>query len=240
VVGLALALAGPAQAQVVQPVGKVVGLPLSEYARFLVANILQQRSVRFLHLSNVGAGPLNSAIVTVSVTQNNGTQPTETVFIPTPGATTVAQARPFLTAYQQVNAPDTYVVRRVVNSVGNSAMEVIIKQGKSGTYTPGATRWCLVPEYAKTLTVKSNPGVKINFAHRRQVVIGGKKVMVALAGVPVTNAVDFKVAAPEKQQADLLAMLPTLNTNVNTTACAVDGPGNAFVACVTVNQQNGP
>lgn len=235
--GMALTLTGAAQAR---PIGTAMGMPLRNYVPFLAANAARGNNVNALHLSQVVAGNLNTAVMTVGVNQNNQTAPAEKVYIPAPGATTVADAQPHEAIYEQINASDQYIDQTIVGNGNNAALQVDINQQNSGNYTPVVDRFMQVPDFAAgpTQAVNASNGININNAHLQQTVVGNNNTAVMTVGVNQNNASNLKVYAPADQAAKLAVALPAVNVNVQVVNQVIIGDGNTAVATVNVNQQN--
>jgi hypothetical protein len=140
--GMALTLTGSAQAR---PVGTSLGMPFRNYVPFLAANAIRGNNVNALHLSQVVAGNLNTAVMTVGVNQQNNAAPADKVYIPAPGATTVAQAQPAEAIYEQINFSDQYIDQTIVGNGNNAALQVDINQQNTGNYTPVVDPGCRCP-----------------------------------------------------------------------------------------------
>jgi len=237
--GMALTLTGAAQAR---PIGTALGMPIRNYVPFLAANVARGNNVNALHLSQIVAGNLNTAVMTVGVNQNNQTAPADKVYIPAPGATTVDQAQPAEAVYEQINASDQYIDQTIVGNGNNAALQVDINQQNSGSYTPVQDRFMQVPDFAAgpTQTFNAGQGININNAHLQQTIVGDNNTAVMTVGVNQNNANNLKVYAPAEQTALLTAALPAVNVNVNVQVVnqVIIGDNNQAVATVNVNQQN--
>jgi hypothetical protein len=237
--GMALTLTGAAQAR---PIGTALGMPFRSYVPFLAANAIRGNNVNALHLSQVVAGNLNTAVMTVGVNQNNNTAPADTVFIPAPGATTVAQAQPAEAIYEQINVSDQYIDQTIVGNGNNAALQVDINQQNTGNYTPVQDRFMQEPIYAAgpTQQINAGQGININNAHLQQTVVGNDNTAVMTVNVNQQNARNLNIYAPAEQGAHLAAALPAVNVNVNVQVVnqVIVGDNNLAVATVNVNQQN--
>jgi hypothetical protein len=233
---MALSLATAAQAQE-RPVGKVVGMPVSQMGVFAARNIfpgldrnnrpLAQNNVNFLHLSQFAAGAFNTLIATVGVNQQNNSRPADFVYFPTDGQGRIPPA------FTQINANDTFLQQQVIG-VGNTAVaQVDVRQGNSGSYVPGATRWMLAPVAGVAPIQSANEQVNINNAHIQQTAIGANNTAVAVLGVDQNNAGNLEIPGQ-----GLIGAMVNINTNV--IVQTVVGEGNTAVATVNVNQQNSP
>jgi hypothetical protein len=235
--GMALTLTGAAQAR---PIGTALGMPFRSYVPFLAANAARGNNVNALHLSQVVAGNLNTAVMTVGVNQNNNSAPADKVFIPAPGATTVAAAQPAEAIYEQINVSDQYIDQTIVGNGNNAALQVDINQQNTGTYTPVVDRFMQEPAYAAgpTQQVNASNGININNAHLQQTVVGNENTAVMTVNVNQNNASNLKIYAPAEQKANLQAAIPAVNVNVQVVNQVIIGDNNLAVATVNVNQQN--
>jgi hypothetical protein len=235
--GVATVGTASAQTPLERPVGTVLAIPLPEYTRFLAANAfpgldanlrpIQGNNVSFLHLSQFAAGTLNTAIVTVGVTQRNTGQPARMVYFPTGGTGGI----PAL--YRQLNASDIFVEQQLIG-VGNQAIaQVEVRQENSGTYIPGLTRFFLVPADKLGLVQGVNVGVNLNTVHVQQTAIGLNNTAVAMVAVDQSNANNLALPG-----SDLINVVANINTNV--IIQMVVGEGNTAVATIGVQQQNLP
>jgi len=225
--GMALTLTSVAHAQ--RPVGTEVGMHLKQYAPFLVANITRQKNVNFLHLSQVIVGEGNNAVVTAGVNQANNTQPSPTVYFPAPGGTMDPK-------FKQINVNDQYINQTIVGNGNNAVAQVDVNQSNTGTYTPGQTRWLLLPATGVDDVQAVNSQVNINNTHLEQVAVGNNNNLLAVVNTNQAN----NLSLPGSPTAPGSLANIAVNINTNVIVQTVVGDGNNAVAQVNVNQQNGP
>jgi hypothetical protein len=231
--GLMAAIPGAAHAQEI-PIGTTLGLPFREYTPFLVANLVRQKNVNFMHISQFIAGSGNNAVVTANVNQNNNTQASPTVFIPAPGADQrpLADAIPTLT--EQINSNDQMIEQTVIGSGNNAVVQTNVNQENHGTMTPGRTRFFQAPVGMVAPTVAANSQANINNSHVQQFIAGSNNTAVAMLNTNQSNNLTMTGPAEDVQK------LLQINVNVQPITQVVIGDNNNAVVQTSVNQQNSP
>lgn len=232
-VGLIAVTPGTAQAQTI-PIGTTLGIPFREYAPFLVANLVRQKNVNFMHLSQFIAGEGNNAVVTANVNQQNNTQPSPIVFIPAP----YANQRPLLdtvpTLFKQINNNDQIIEQTVIGSGNNAVVQANVNQQNHGTMTLGLTRFFQAPIGMVNPTVAANTQTNINNTHLQQFIAGSNNTAVAILNTNQGNNLTLK-----GPPADVNTALQ-INVNVQPITQVVIGSDNNAVVQTNVNQQNAP
>lgn len=215
-----------------QPIGTVVGVPASELDGFIRANAfpgndtwkrpLPANSVTVLHI----APEFNSAIVTVGVTRRSNGQPAESVYFPTFGNEEMSGI------YRRINADDVWTFAQRFGEGYNAVMKVDITQPYTGTYTPGVTRFLIVPWESVAELKAVNPRVKMTEVHRQRAHVGGGDRIVQLLAIHLATAAGGLAAAPVTLQIpnrvygqNLAGTIRNLNSNVAINGVEVNGSG---------------
>jgi hypothetical protein len=218
----ALALAAPAHAQFgQQQIGTPVAVPLRSLGSVIAANVVRQRNVNFIALSNLAYGDWNNQIAIVGVTQGNvfNQQPAKTMFLPTSLVGWV----------KQVNLNRIEVNQVAVGNGNAQVAEVGVAQSNYAGVPESSMKYFFCPSGALGPLFQLNSNVVII----TQVAVGDGNAQVALVGVAQQNASQVQIPAQFKND------LVQINTNVTVITQVATGNGNQQVATVNVGQQNG-
>jgi hypothetical protein len=212
-----------------QAVGTVMGVPIWELDAFVRANALPGSNARgvsmpandvtVLHV----APEFSSSIATVAITRRDNGQPARSVYFPTFGNRVMSRI------YQQINAEDTWSVPELVGDNFNAVLKVEILQSPTGSYTPGQTRFLLVPAQFAPDIIAVNPQSRVRGVHRQRAHIGvGDQAVQLLAvesnGLLATDLVSIQIPGRTYGQ-DLARVIRSLNTNVTLQGIDVVGVG---------------
>jgi hypothetical protein len=205
-----------------QPIGTVVGVPMWELDAFLRANalpgndawgnVLPANSVTVLHV----APEFNSSIATVAVTRQDTGQAAPSVYFPTFGNSDMARM------YRQINAHDTWSPSRLVGEGYTAVVEVEVVQLATGSWTPGRTKFMLVPAEQMVEIVAANPPGTIRPVHRQRSQIGGggndrEVVLMAIDATSLlaSGAATVQIPSATIYPLDLARLIRSLNSNVS-------------------------
>lgn len=228
--GALLGVGASAQAQE-RPIGTVVGVPMWELDAFLRANavpgseprggLLPANDVTVLHI----APEFNSAIATVAVTRRGTGEAASSVYFPTFGNGEMSRI------YRQINAEDDWSFPRLFGEGFTAVVKVNMTQSPTGTYTPGRTRFVILPTEYLNEIVASNPVGKIRIVHRQRAQIGGGNRAVVLAAIDgssllASGAATVQVPTVSYGQ-DLARLIRGLNSNVELQGLDTTGSGRA-------------
>jgi hypothetical protein len=200
-----------------RPIGTVVGVPSWELNRFVQVNTFPPfgepaNNVTVLHVSP----EFNAAIVTVALTRRGTGLPAATLYVPTYGTDTIARI------WRQINAADVWSLGRKLASGYGSVLKVGVSQPYAGNYTPGLTRFVIVPSEALADVVAANPRAGLRRVHRQVAHIGGGDLAVELLAMEGARS----LLIPERVYGVSLArQIVGLNRNVSLRAVASTATG---------------
>jgi hypothetical protein len=220
-----VSLTGSAHAQAKKPLGAVLTVPIQSIGHIFALNAFQH-NVNILQVSQAAVGSFNTQVATISVAQRNSgptSRPAPTLFCKLP--------KQWLPAIQQINDNTTIIDQTAVGN-GNTQVATVEVGQSNATYTPGLTRFMLVPVAALGPFQQLNQQ-NFNVVHVSQLAIGDGNTQVAAVAVDQSNAAGLKFPG------DFLGTLSQLNNNVAVVNQTAVGNGNTQVATINVNQSNG-
>jgi hypothetical protein len=200
-----------------RPIGTVVGVPSWELNRFVQVNTFPPfgepaNNVTVLHVSP----EFNAAIVTVALTRRGTGLPAASFYVPSFGTDEIARI------WRQINAADAWSLGRQVSSSYGNVLKVLVNQPYAGNYTPGLTRFLIVPADALAEVVGANPQAGLRRVHRQWAHIGGGDLAVEL--LAMEGARNLQI--PEHVYGVSLArQIAGLNRNVSLRAVASTSNG---------------
>jgi len=224
----ALALATPAHAQFggfggfgQQQLGTPVAVPLNALGSVIATNVVRQRNINFIALSNLAYGNHNNQIAIVGVTQGNffNQQPAHSMYLPTG----------LVNWTKQVNLNRVEVNQAAIGN-GNSQVALVdIAQTNVASAPESSMKYLFCPASHVGTLFQLNANLVII----TQVAVGDGNQQVALVGVAQQNASQLHVPT------SVANSLVQINTNVTVITQVATGNGNSQVATVNVGQQNG-
>jgi hypothetical protein len=226
--GFALSLLGtlvftaPAHAQSFrQQLGTPVAVPLRALGTIIATNVVRQRNINFIALSNIVDGNMNSQIAIVGVTQGNflNQKPAKTMYLPTA----------LVGWTKQVNLNRLHVTQVATGNGNTQVAEVAVAQNNYAGVAEGSMRYLFCPAGALGTLFQLNANIVVI----TQVAVGNGNAQVALVGVAQQNASQLHVPVQYANQ------LVQINANVTVVTQVATGDGNAQVATLNVAQQNG-
>jgi hypothetical protein len=227
--GTLLGAAATAHAQ--QPVGTVIGVPRWELGSFIAANaapgtdrqgrVMPANTVTVLHV----APDFSSEIVTVGVTRQDGNQPAPSIYFPTYGNRDISRA------YTLINAFDSWALPILIGEGSSAVLKMDVVQGATGFYTPGKTRFLLLPgEFMGEIMATNAPGT-LRIVHWQRTQIGGANRDVALVAVEADGRLASGNASVQVPNAvypnNLSRLVRSLNSNVTALGTDITGSGNS-------------
>lgn len=223
---LALTAAAPAQAQTI---GTVIGVPAGDLANFEQVNAspgldqfgqpLPPNDVTLLNTSPVAGDPFDTAIATVSVTDQATGQRATQVYFP------VDENGDVSPLYALINPNDSFANSLLVNTGNTPVLLVNVVQPDTGNLDLTRTRFLLVPADRVGSLEVTNPSVKFTTVHIQQTSVNGQLLTVALVAIDVNDA--GSILVPSQALADLIQ---ALNSNV----VVQDVTGSSFFAITTI------
>jgi hypothetical protein len=192
-----------------QEIGTIVGVPVSELARFEQVNAFPSRTgslslpalnLRLLHTSATLAAPFDTAIATVSLTLPTTGDPARQVSFPLTASNDISPL------FRLINAWDVYSSPRIVGTGNEAALQVDVSQPEVGKLLVSRNRFLLVPIERVGSLEATNSGAKLQSLHRQQASLGGHLIWVELVA---TEAGTLSVPTT-----DLVNAILALNSNV--------------------------
>jgi hypothetical protein len=224
---LALTAAAPAQAQAI---GTVIGVPADDLANFQQVNAspgvdqfgvqLPPNDVTELNTSPVAGEPFNTAIVTVSITDQATGQAAAQIYFPVDENGAVSPL------YALINTNNSFANSLLINTGNTPVLLVNVGQSNTANLDLTRTRFLLVPADRVGSLEVTNPSVNFTTVHIQQTSVNGQLLTVALVGIDVNDAGSIQV--PSQDLADLIQ---ALNSNVVVQSVA----GSSFFAITTIS-----
>jgi hypothetical protein len=207
-------------------VGTVLTVPLMDFGTIVAQNVIRQKNVNLLQVSQAAVGDMNTQVATISIRQHNSqdwTQwdPATTCYLPTWDLNWV----------QQVNKSSTIVEQAVVGFGNQQVAQVQVDQSNDAQVDPGC-RFMMCPLWGVPAIQALNQK-NINIVHISQLAIGDNNSQVALLSVSQQNS-----AHPLQVPGNLVGPLVQLNLNLSIINQVAIGNGNTQVATVDVGQDN--
>jgi hypothetical protein len=214
----ALLCAAPAARAAEEPIGTVVGVPMRELDAFLRVNAvpgtdergnpLPANNATVLHV----APEFNAAIATVALTRQDTGEPATSIYFPTFGNDTMSRL------YRRSNAFDDWSFPRLIGEGFTAIVTVDVLQPSTGSWTPGTTKFLLVPWANVSEILAANPARRLRVVHQQRSQIGGGDRHVALmavdrAGLLASDGAAVQIPA-RHYPADLGRLIRSLNRNV--------------------------
>jgi hypothetical protein len=206
-------LTAAAHAQQTQT-GTILGVPIAELERFRLANAtegvdsfgqpLLPNDVTVLHVSAAAGSPFNTEIATVSVTTRAGAQKAWRISFPLSGDGLISPL------YAQINANDFFVQPRVIGSGHGAALQVDVRQNRTGSLPLESLRFLLVPADAVDRLASGNPRARLTTLHLQRSAVGSRLLWVQL--IDAEGASQFMIPG------DLASDIQALNTNLTVTS----------------------
>lgn len=218
--------AAPATSQSPQQVGTVLTVPMMDFGTIVAQNVLHQKNVNLLQVSQVAVGDMNTQVATISIRQQNSQNPSQwmpasTCFLPVWSLNWVKQA----------NKDSTIVEQGVVGFGNQQVAQVQVSQSNDAQVAPG-THFMLCPLWGVPAIQALNQQ-NINVLHVSQLAVGDNNTQVALLSVGQQNS-----AHTLQVPANLAGPLVQLNLNLAIVTQVAVGNNNTQVATVDVGQSN--
>jgi hypothetical protein len=216
-----LAIAAPADAQwwgQQGQVGNTVAVPGYAIRDIWVYNVLKQRNVNVLKVTQGTVGNWNTQVIILGVNQRNrfgGSSPSNYIAMP----------RSVIPVARQLNINKTFVEQ---TSIGNGNTQVVdVQVSQENSAAPATGRYFLCPTRSLDALFQLN----FNLTIITQIAIGNGNTQVALVGVTQGN----QVKVPKAHANGLVQ----INSNVSVVTQVAVGDGNEQVTVLNVYQNNG-
>jgi hypothetical protein len=215
-----------AQDQSPKQVGTVLTVPLSDFGTIVAQNVIRQKNVNLLQVSQAAVGDMNTQVATISIRQHNSQdwtqwEPATTCFLPTGSLNWVKQA----------NKDATIVEQGVVGFGNQQVAQVQVDQSNDALVPPGS-HFMMCPLWGVS-AIQSLNQKNVNVVHISQLAIGDNNSQVALLSVSQQNN-GHALQVP----GNLAGPLVQLNLNLSIINQVAVGNGNMQVATVDVGQDN--
>jgi hypothetical protein len=206
----ALGSAGtPAQAQTGR-IGTVLGVPLNKLDDFRRANHstgtdgyghpVSPNDVIVLHVSPEVGAPINSAVATVSISQQGTSLKAWRVYFPQEADGSISPL------YRYINPGDSFTNPRVLNG---GVVQLDVRQPNTGDFSVEDVRFILIPIHRIFGLVRENPKARFGIVHAQQL---ANTFGVQLIAIDERSAARLRLPKPPS---DLTASILALNTNIS-------------------------
>jgi len=208
-------------AQQDQYVGTVLTVPLKDFGQIVAQNVIRQKNVNLLQVSQTAVGDLNTQVATISIRQKNDLTPASVCYLPKSSLDWVKQAN-----------KNTTIVEQGAIGFGNTQVAQVQVSQDNSLKVPKGTKFMLCPWWAAP-TIQSLNQKNVNIVHVSQLAVGDNNSQVALLSVDQSNAASLNVPS------GAINPLIQLNLNLSIVTQVAVGNGNTQVATVDVGQSNG-
>lgn len=215
--GALCAAATPAQAESLR-IGTVLGIPVTELEAFRRANTIigtgffgervPANDVVVLHISAVAGAPINSAVATVSITQQGTNQKAWRVYFPQRADNSISPL------YQYINARDVFTnPRSLITNVGG-VLQMDVRQENTGNFDVEGVRFMLLPTSAYGTLAVENPSARFEVVHTQVMTSNFGPFLTQLVAIDLDSAQGLKIPI------SMTGTIQALNSNLSI------GPGN--------------
>lgn len=208
-------------AQQDQYVGTVLTVPLKDFGQIVAQNVIRQKNVNLLQVSQTAIGDMNTQVATISIRQKNDLSPSSVCYLPVASLNWVKQAN-----------KNTTIVEQGAIGFGNTQVAQVQVSQDNSLKVPKGTKFMMCPLWAAP-TIQSLNQKNINVVHVSQLAIGDNNSQVALLSVDQSNSANLNVPT------GAINPLVQLNLNLSIVTQVAIGNGNTQVATVDVGQSNG-
>jgi hypothetical protein len=209
--------ATPAQAQGPK-LGTVLGIPLNELAAFRQANTISgtgfygeripANDVAVLHISAAAGAPINSAVATVSITQQGTDLKAWRVYFPQNGNGSIPPL------YQYINARDSFTNPRSLTTSVGGVVQMDVRQEDTGNSELESVRFLLLPRSAYGSLESENPGARFTVVHNQVMTNNFGPFWTQLVAIDLDSARGLTIPT------SMTSAIQALNGNLSV------GPGN--------------
>jgi hypothetical protein len=215
--GALCSAATPAQAESLK-IGTVLGIPLSELEAFRRANTtigsgfygerVPANDVAVLHISAAAGAPINGAVATVSITQQDSDLKAWRVYFPSSGDNSISPL------YQYINARDSFTnPRSLITNVGG-VLQMDVRQENPGSFDLDSVRFLLLPRSAYGSLQTENPRARFAVVHEQVMTNNFGPFWAQVVAIDLDHTQRLKIPS------SLTGAIQALNSNLSI------GPGN--------------
>jgi hypothetical protein len=199
-------------------IGTVLGIPVTELDAFRQANRVSgvgfygeripANDVAVLHVSAVAGAPINSAIATVSITQQGSGLKAWRVYFPLRGDGSISPL------YRYINARDSFTNPRSLSTSVGGVLQVDVRQEHTGSFDPESVRFVLLPRSAYASLQTENSGARFSVVHNQVMTNNFGPFWAQLVAIDLDHTRRLKIPG------SLVSTVQALNSNLSI------GPGN--------------